>query len=65
MLDDRRKEEIDYLAELGLGRDETLMIINPLDTAEQAQKLLRWIKQHSDVHWGEMRRQAKRIVEKN
>ena len=67
MLKEKMKEIVKYLrSNTDYNKDEIIMIINPLETPNQAEMLLDWIKQQQEpVRYSIMRKKAKEIVEKN
>ena len=67
MLKEKMKEIVKYLrSNTDYNKDEIIMIINPLETPNQAEMLLDWIKQQQEpMRYSIMRKKAKEIVEKN
>ena len=56
------QEIVDFLKEnTNYNKDQMMMIINPLDTEEQADKFLNWVKNQEPMIWYEMRKKALEI----
>lgn len=54
---------VDYLkSNTDYKKQQIIMIINPLETKEQATQFLNWIKRQEPMDWSLMRKQAIQIA---